>query len=91
MHGQPNQDTTKTLKKDFQPRNLKNYKNMIKYGCNQNEFDGSYQFQAIPKIDAQGNTPPLSTADTSLITNKLSSIAAGNCQINKKDPNAWFK
>lgn len=29
-------DTAKTLKKNFQPRNFKNYKNMFKYGSNQN-------------------------------------------------------
>jgi len=32
--GSNNAETAKTLKKSFQPKNLKNYKNMIKYGSN---------------------------------------------------------
>lgn len=69
---------------------MKNYKNMIKYGCNQSQFEGTYSYLNLPnKIDA--NTPPISTADTSLLTNKLSSFFTGQNQLSKKDQNAWFK
>lgn len=46
INGQPanTSDTAKTLKKNFQPRNFKNYKNMFKYGSNQSQFDATYHF-----------------------------------------------
>lgn len=88
------QDTAKTLKKNFQPRNLKNYKNMFKYGSNQNQFEATYNFQApgVPSgADPHANTPAISTADTSLLTNKLSSFFIGQSQFNRRDQNAWFR
>lgn len=42
-------------------------------------------------MQAQGNTPPISTADTSLLTNVLSSFFIGQSQFNRRDQNAWFK
>ena len=33
------EDNVKTLKKTFQPKNFKNYKNMVKYNCNKKEFE----------------------------------------------------
>ena len=42
-------------------------------------------------MEAQGDTPPVSTADTSLLTNKLSSFFLGQSQFNRRDQNAWFK
>jgi hypothetical protein len=71
---------------------MKNYKNMYKYGCNQNQFDGAYAYSVAPKMpDPNGNTPPISTADTSLLTNKLSSFFTTQNHLAKKDQNAWFK
>ena len=43
------------------------------------------------KNDPHGNTPPISTADTSLLTNKLGSLFNTQNQLTKKDQTAWFK
>lgn len=56
---------------------MKNYKNMFKYGSNQNQFEATYNFQAPPHVDPNAQTPAISTADTSLLTNKLSSFFIG--------------
>lgn len=70
---------------------MKNYKNMIKYGSNQEQFEPNYTYSGTPKLDHLGNTPVISTADTSLVTNKLSQFFNGNPQFQKRDQNAWFK
>lgn len=64
---------------------------MYKYDSNQRQLEASYNLASQPKIDAQGNTPPISTADTSLITNKLSTFLHGQNHFNRRDQNAWFK
>lgn len=47
-----NSETAKTLKKNFQPRNMKNYKNMYKYDSNHNQFESTYQYQGLAKTNA---------------------------------------
>jgi len=86
-------DSAKTLKKQFQTRNLKNNKNMMKYGLASGADAEAIMAAAADAPQAlsgdQANTPPLSTADTSLMTNKISSFFQGGFLRNsatKKNP-----
>jgi len=77
------------LKRNFQPRNLKNYKNLMKFESQQNQLmEGVVEVQ-----DTNNQTPYVSTADTSVLTNKISSFFAQ--QNNPKAPqnpnNLWGK
>ena len=60
---------------------MKNYKNMYKYTSNQVimeeptcENSADTRNIANNKMDPFANTPPISTADCSIITNKISSF-----------------
>jgi hypothetical protein len=64
---------------------MKNYKNMFRYGSNQNNFEPTYNFAGTPKLDPHGSTPVISTADTSIVVNKLSQFFNGNIKLSKKD------
>lgn len=68
---------------------------MIKYGSNQVKMEaevptvpGSYNIV----LDPSGHTPAISTADTSVLTNKISSFfASQNQQSKNPNQNLWFK
>ena len=71
--GSKNSDQVKTLKRSFQPRNLKNYKNMMKFESNEAQI---MERVPLPQNigDTNANTPLISTAANSSLTGKISSF-----------------